>query len=120
MNLVHVRLQLPQGTAQFAGVKQVFLRHVAPGGAVEHISAHPGSGGELTMGFWVNGVTVVESERIAYAVAQRVLEAEPALSRARITSCSSALVPPVFDEMVRSTGDPGRYMRWTDAEGGEG
>ncbi|MFE3514575.1 hypothetical protein [Streptomyces sp. NPDC059166] len=120
MNLVHVRLQLPDGTTQVPGLKQTLLRHVSAGETVEHISLHPGDDGELTIGFWVGGAGVVGSERIAYAITLRALEAEPGLARARVTSCSSALVPAVFDEMARPAPAPGRYMRWTDAEGGEG
>ncbi|MFG2429018.1 hypothetical protein [Streptomyces sp. NPDC048590] len=120
MNLVHVRLQLPDGTTQVEGLKQTLLRHVSAGETVEHISLHPGDEGEVTVGFWVGGASVTGSERIAHAVTLRALEAEPALTRARVTSCSSALVPAVFDEMTRPAQAPGRYMRWTDAEGGEG
>ncbi|MFJ8882809.1 hypothetical protein ACIRJR_05285 [Streptomyces sp. NPDC102402] len=120
MNLVHVRLQLPDGPTQFGGLRQMLLRHATADEAVEHISLHPGEDGELTIGFWVGGASVVGSELIAYAITRRTLEAEPALTRARVTSCSSALVPAVFDEMARPEQSPGRYMRWTDAEAGEG
>ncbi|MGW2083858.1 hypothetical protein [Streptomyces sp. NPDC001880] len=119
MNLVHVRIQLAGLLDQYDWLKRTFRSHAAPEEAVQHISIHPGDGGALTVGFWISAPSALASEQVAYAVTQRTLHAETALSQARVTSYSSTLVPAVFNQMLREPQEPGRNMLWTNAEAPE-
>ncbi|MGW2088307.1 hypothetical protein [Streptomyces sp. NPDC001880] len=100
-------------------MKQVFHSQAGPEDMVRHLSVHPEDDGLLTVGFWIGAPSAVASEEAARAVAERALAAEPTLRHSLILGCSCALVPAVFDQMLRSPQDPGRNVRRTNAATGE-
>ncbi|WNI33648.1 hypothetical protein [Streptomyces sp. ITFR-6] len=111
MRLIHVRIQLPDTPGAQKLLKDAFLSHMPPEGKVCHISIHPGDGGELTVGLFVNAATVSAAETVAYTAALRVLDSEPALQHGYITSYSAAMVPALFDRMLQEPQDRGRNRR---------
>ncbi|MFH8477051.1 hypothetical protein [Streptomyces sp. NPDC018000] len=119
MYLVHVRILLAGLEAQDHELREVFLSHATAADMVEHLSVHPEGDDLLTVGFWIGAPSAVASEKAAYAVARRVLEAEARLRHGRIRSVSCTLVPAVFDQMLQSAQEPGRNVRRTDQASGE-
>ncbi|QKW20957.1 hypothetical protein HUT16_19550 [Kitasatospora sp. NA04385] len=93
MHLVHARLLAPVGRVVPPALADAVRARALPADAVEHVSVHPQSAGEVTVGVFSLAPGLAEAERRAAALLRRTVAREPALAGFTVLSVEVVLVP---------------------------
>ncbi|MFI8304166.1 hypothetical protein ACIF80_12040 [Streptomyces sp. NPDC085927] len=119
MQLVHVRVRLAVDFPTPERLTMILLSHARPPDQIQHISIHPDTGRDLTVGVYVIADSLLEAEGMARAVVARAVEREYELRGARLTGWSAALVPEFYNGLCDARGGGGRSMQGPDQEAGQ-
>jgi hypothetical protein len=97
MYLVHTHLELPSGEEPPQNMKALVRAAIVPRDRVEHLSVHPVSPSELTLGFYLLATRLEDAEERAVQVCHRLLRDVPQLAMARLTGAGAPLIPLAFE-----------------------